>query len=100
MPKQNGKANPIKVPIAGLGRAGWEIHANIIRGRPDFQVVAAIDKMPERRAEAEKTFPGCVAYEEWKDFLKKPNGAELVVIATQSKAHAPMTRDALKAGMH
>jgi scyllo-inositol 2-dehydrogenase (NADP+) len=97
---QNSKSAPVKIAIAGLGRAGWAIHAEIIKGRSDFKLVAAIDKVPERRTEAEQTFPGCRAYEEWSDFLENPNGAEVVVIATQSGAHAPMTRDALKAGLH
>ncbi|MBI3832217.1 MAG: Gfo/Idh/MocA family oxidoreductase [Planctomycetes bacterium] len=91
---------PVKVAIAGLGRAGWSIHAMGLKGRQDFQVVAAIDKQPERRAEAEQTFPGCKGYEEWKDFLANPNGAELAIIATQSVAHGPMSIEALKTGLH
>jgi predicted dehydrogenase len=100
MAKPNRGTGPIKVAIAGLGRAGWNIHAMTIQKRPDFQLVAAIDSAPERRSEAESTFPGCRAYEHWKDFLKDPNGAELVVVATISTLHAPMTIDALKAGLH
>jgi len=96
-PKAEG---PVKVAIAGLGRAGWAIHAEALKPRSDFQVVAAIDQVPERRKEAEATFPGCKAYEDWKTFLKEKNGAELVVIATQSVAHGPMSIEALAAGLH
>jgi predicted dehydrogenase len=98
--KRNYGNGPIKVAIAGLGRAGWSMHAETIRKRPDFQLVAAIDSVAERRSEAERTFPGCRVYEKWKDFLKDPNGTELVVVATISTLHAPMTIDALKADMH
>lgn len=98
--KSNRGSGPIKVAIAGLGRAGWGIHAMGIQKRTDFQLVAAIDSAPERRREAETTFPGCRTYEHWKDFIKDPNGAELVVVATISTLHAPMTIDALKAGLH
>ena len=100
MASKQKSTGPIKIAIAGLGRAGWDIHAGIIKGRSDFKLVAAIDKVAERRAEAEATFPGCRAYENWADFIKDPNGAEVVVIATLSATHAPMTRDALKAGLH
>ena len=98
--KINRGTGPIKVAIAGLGRAGWGIHAMIIQKRSDFQLVAAVDSAPERRSEAETTFPGCRAYANWKDFVQDPNGAELAVIATISTLHAPMTIDALKAGLH
>jgi len=91
---------PVKIAIAGLGRAGWGIHAVALKSRADFQVVAAIDAQPERRQEAEQTFPGCRSHAEWKDFLKDTNGAELVIVATQSHMHGPMALEALKAGLH
>ena len=93
-------AGPIKTAIVGLGRAGWSIHASALKNRPNFQVVAAIDAQPERRQQAEQTFAGCRSYAEWKGFLKDTNGAELVIVATQSHMHGPMALDAFKAGLH
>src|SRR5579862_9842401 len=93
-------SDPVRIAIAGLGRAGWEIHAKAIKPREGFKLVAAIDREAERRKEAESTFPGCRAYSEWADFLKQPNGAEVVVVATQSNLHAPMAIEALGAGLH
>lgn len=91
---------PVKTAIAGLGRAGWGIHARILKTRQDFQLVAVIDPEAERRAEAERDFPGCKGYADWKKFLDDPNGAELVIVATASIAHVPMSIDALKKGFH
>ncbi|MCZ7648502.1 MAG: Gfo/Idh/MocA family oxidoreductase [Planctomycetota bacterium] len=96
---------PVKTAIAGLGRAGWNIHGRAIKqrqeqGKRDFDVVAVIDPLDERLKEAEATFPGCKGFKDWKTFLKEKNGAEFIVIATQSVAHGPMSIDALKAGLH
>ncbi len=96
---------PIKTAIAGLGRAGWNIHGRGIlnrrqSGKLDFEVVAVIDPMDERLKEAETTFPGCKGFKDWQTFLKEKNGAEFIVIATQSVDHGPMSMDALKAGLH
>jgi scyllo-inositol 2-dehydrogenase (NADP+) len=93
-------SEPVRVAIAGLGRAGWDIHAKAIKPREGFKIVAAIDREAERLKEAESTFPGCRGYSEWPDFLKNTNGAELVVIATQSNLHAPLAIDAFGAGLH
>ena len=99
-PSSTPSTTPIRTAIAGLGRAGWKIHALTIQKRTDFQLVAVIDQDAGRRAEAESTFPGCRAFADWKVFLKEKNGAEFVVIATPSIAHGPMSIEALKAGLH
>src|SRR6202035_812029 len=93
-------SDPVRVAIAGLGRAGWSIHAMGLKPREGFKIVAAIDREADRLKEAETTFPGCRGYKEWSDFLNEPNGAELVIVATQSSLHGPMAIEALNAGLH
>src|ERR687885_502532 len=52
----------VRVGIAGLGRAGWGIHANALAALPDkYRVVAAVDADESRQAEAQARF-GCRAY--------------------------------------
>ena len=51
-----------------------------------------------RLAEAETEF-GCRTFADWKSFLRNST-AELVVIATQSKDHCWMAREAIAAGKH
>lgn len=100
MSKNSGKnSGPIRTAIAGLGRAGWGIHVQGIKDRDDFKIVACIDPEPERRKEAENLL-GARTYSDWKSFLKDTNNTELVIIATASNMHTPMSIDALKAGLH
>ena len=89
---------PVKIAVAGLGRAGWDIHVRALRGRQDFAIVDVIDVDDNRLAEAKKEF-NCATHTDWKEFLKN-HVAEMVVVATQSKDHAPMSIEALKAGLH
>ena len=47
----------VKVGIAGLGRSGWNIHANILdKLRDKYEVVAVTDPLEDRRREAVKRF--------------------------------------------
>ena len=100
MAKRNGKSDgPIRTAIVGLGRAGWGIHVAGLKDRNDFKIVTCIDPEAERRKEAEDTL-GCRTHADWKEFIKNPADAELVIIATASGMHVPMSIDALKAGLH
>ncbi len=89
----------IKVGIIGQGRSGWDIHGIALQ-RPKlkelFEVVAVCDKLSDRTEDAVKAY-GCKAYTDYKDLLKDPK-VELVVNATQSVDHIPVSIEALKAG--
>jgi len=88
----------IKVGIAGLGRAGWGIHAQALAGLPElFNVAAVCDPDRERQAEAQDRF-GCRAYDDLDGLLTAD--VELVVVATPSQMHADDTIQALQAGKH
>jgi predicted dehydrogenase len=89
----------IKVGIAGLGRAGWDIHANAVADLMDqYAVVAVCDPDPSRQAQAEERF-GCRAYAEYAD-LVADDQIELVVVATPTQLHAKNAIAALQAGKH
>jgi predicted dehydrogenase len=92
------KSGAIRTAIVGLGRAGWDIHVRALRGRKDFVITDAVDLERSRLQEAKAEF-GCRTYRDWKEFLRKSD-AELAVIATPSSDHAPMSIEALRAGMH
>lgn len=89
---------PIRMAVVGLGRAGWDIHIRAIRGRKDFVLTDVVDVEKSRLKEAGDEF-GCRTHTDFRGFLKD-NEAELVVVATQSKDHAPQSIKALKAGLH
>jgi len=89
----------VTVGIAGLGRAGWSIHAEHLALLADrFRVVAVSDPDPARRDEARARF-GCRAYADYADMVR--GGAiEVMVVASPSHLHAEHTTMALQAGMH
>jgi len=93
-----GKSGAITVGVAGLGRAGWDIHVAAMRGRKDFVITDVVDLEQARLAEAKAEF-GCRTYKEWKRFLRESD-CELVVVATQSHDHARQSIEALRAGRH
>jgi predicted dehydrogenase len=91
--------NPIETVIAGLGRAGWDIHwRQLLKDHPAYRVVAVIEPLAERRREAEAEI-GCRSYASFLDFLADPSG-ELVVIATPSGGHGPESVACLEKGLH
>ena len=88
----------IQVGIAGLGRAGWGIHAQALDGVPELFTVAAVcDPDTERQAEAQERF-GCRTYNDLEGLLT--DDVDLVVVATPSQRHAQDTMRALQAGKH
>ena len=89
---------PINYAVVGLGRAGWGIHVNNLRGRDDAKIVAVVDGLEERRNEAAKEF-GCKTYDNITDMLKQAD-VEVVTVATPSVAHGPNSIEALQAGKH
>ena len=90
---------PIETVIAGLGRAGWDIHwRQLLNGHPAFRMAGVIEPMAERRAEAEDEM-GCRGYASLHEFLADPVG-ELVILATPSGGHGPEALACLQAGFH
>lgn len=90
---------PINVGIAGLGRTGWNNHANAFAHLPgQFRVVAVCDPDPERQAEAIERFD-CFAYASYEE-LVADKAVELMVVATPSNLHAEQSIAAMRAGQH
>lgn len=99
MPQPNTNTLPIKAGIAGLGRSGWDIHADAIAALPDqFTLVAVCDPDVTRQEEATERF-GCRAYADYAD-LVADDEIELMVVATPTQLHASHTVAALQRGMH
>jgi scyllo-inositol 2-dehydrogenase (NADP+) len=87
---------PIRVGIAGLGRAGWNAHYGELKHKPEhFIVMAVTDPIPLRRQTAEEN--GIRAYETIEEMVQDPD-IELVDIATRSSDHYAHGMLALAAG--
>ena len=82
--------NPIRTAIAGLGRSGWNIHANLLAPLSNlYEVAAVVDGEQSRRAEANQRF-GCSTHTEFGDLVKNGD-IELIVVALPSFLHADLT---------
>jgi len=88
---------PVRVGIAGLGRAGLEMHYTELAKIPElFKIVAVCDPMKERRDIVRDVYPECRSYRRYEDLIDDPD-IELVDIATRSDEHCEHAIQALKA---
>src|SRR5438105_13979918 len=87
---------PITVGIAGLGRAGWSLHALGVDAHPSIRLAAVTDPEPQRRRAATERF-GCRAHETYEE-LVADHDVELMVVATPSHLHGPLSCAAPAAG--
>jgi predicted dehydrogenase len=89
-------AEPVKVGVLGLGRSGWSIHVEGVTQYPNYKLVAVADPEATRREEAKTKF-GCETFET-PEALIESSDAEVIVVATPSHTHAPLSIAALEAG--
>ncbi len=88
----------IRVGIAGLGRSGWNLHADALSRLPEhYQVAAAMDLSEPRRAEAEARF-ACDTFATFAALATAD--VDLIVVATPSPFHTEHAVAALGAGKH
>lgn len=89
----------IRVGIIGQGRSGRDIHGLYFSTDPKrFKIVAVADILKDRRQRAAREYH-CDVYADYHALLKRRD-IDLVVNATPSYLHAPVTVDVLKAGFH
>ena len=87
---------PIRIGIAGLGRAGLEMHCPELDLYPElFKIIAVCDPIKERRDVVVERYPECRTYRRYEDLLADPD-VELIDIATRSDDHAAHAMQALK----
>ena len=90
-------ANPIKLALVGVGRAGWGMHTRELENKQDkYRYVAACDLLPERVEKMVEKY-GCKGYSNIDDLLADSD-AEIVCIATRSCDHYEHGIKVLKAG--
>lgn len=89
---------PIRIGLAGLGRAGVNMHLAELEARPSqFCIAAGCDVIPERVADFKKRFPEAAGYADADEMFADP-GLEMVALAMPSRLHVDMARRALAAG--
>lgn len=89
----------IRVCILGQGRSGRDIHGHYFLTQKDkFKIVAVVDILEDRRKRAESEY-GCETYSDYHDIFER-NDIDLVVNATPSYLHVPITLDLLNRGFN
>jgi scyllo-inositol 2-dehydrogenase (NADP+) len=89
----------IRVGIIGQGRSGRDIHGTHLATLPGkFRIVAVADALEDRRQRAETEY-GCESCATPAKLLARDD-IDLVVNASPSRFHVPLTLAALKAGHH
>ena len=90
----------LNVAIMGYGRSGCDIHSAFFRSQNNdiVNVVAVVELDPAREAVAKQHF-GCDTYSDYKELLNRKD-IDLVVNASYSHMHYPITLDLLNHGFN
>ncbi|TMV44386.1 Gfo/Idh/MocA family oxidoreductase [Paenibacillus mesophilus] len=92
-------ASVLKVGIIGQGRSGRNIHAETLRKLTDrYAIVAVSDEVEQRRQMAASDF-GCAVYADYREMMNR-NDLDLIVNATPSHLHVPVSLELLEAGFN
>lgn len=87
----------LKIAIIGQGRSGRDIHGAFLKREENvyYQVAAVVETDEARRLRAEREYPGCTVYGDYRELFGRTD-IDLVVNATYSQMHYPITLDLLE----
>ena len=72
----NTKMKQIRVAILGQGRSGRDIHGlHLKKDTERFKVAAVVEPFDIRRERAEKEYPGCDTYSDYRSMSLRSNSA-------------------------
>ncbi len=91
----------LKVAIIGQGRSGRNIHGRhfLSEANTQFDVVAVVDAIEYRREKAAREF-GCKVFETYQELFALKDEIDVVVNASYSQLHYPITMDLLNHGFN
>ncbi len=91
----------LNVAIIGQGRSGRNIHGTYFKSEANTNYVVkyVVDKDPVRRARAEQEYEGCKAFATYQELFVIKD-IDLVVNASYSEMHYPITKDLLEHGFN
>ena len=90
---------PIRVAVVGYGLAGRVFHAPLVAAQPDLEVAAVVTGDPARAAAAAADHPRARVLPSADAVWDDPGMVNLVVVAAANRAHVPLTRAAIAAGL-
>jgi predicted dehydrogenase len=89
----------LRVAIAGFGLAGRRFHAPLVAATPGMRVAAIVTADPDRAAAAAREHPGARVVAEAGRLWDRPGELDLLVVAAPNRAHVPLARAAIAAGV-
>ena len=90
----------IRTAILGQGRSGRDIHAAGLRDLCEkYETAFIVDPLEKRRERAKKE-SGCVIYSDYRELFSHNSEIDLVINATPSHLHVPVTLDLLNHGFN
>lgn len=90
----------LKIALIGQGRSGKNIHGKYLRSEDNryYEVAYVVDADEYRRNRALELYPGCVALADYTELYDHHDDIDLVVNASYSEMHAPITKQLLLHG--
>ncbi len=89
----------IRAGLIGYGLGGAAFHAPFIATTPGLTLEAIVTTNPERRAQAERAYPGARLFSSADELFAAPRPVDLVVVTTPNRSHIPLAMSALGAGL-
>jgi predicted dehydrogenase len=90
----------IRVALVGFGLGGSVFHAPLIARTPGLRLDAIVTGDPERQARARAEYPETHLVDSPDRLWEQADGLDLLVVAAPNRAHVPLARAALDAGLH
>jgi scyllo-inositol 2-dehydrogenase (NADP+) len=95
-----GAVTAFRTALIGYGVAGEFFHAPLIAAETGLVLATVVTGDAERAARARERHPGIAVVEAADELWRSPEEHDLVVVAAPNRAHVPLARAALGAGLH
>lgn len=91
----------LNIAVIGQGRSGRDIHGLYFKSEANvyFDVVAVVERDPERRKRALEEIPGCEVFEHHSELYGRKD-IDLILNSTYSNEHYDVTKDLLENGFN
>jgi len=90
---------PIRVALLGYGLAGAVFHAPLIAAVEGLELAGIVTRDHERRARARRDHPGAALLSSPEEVWERAGNLDLVVVAAANRAHVPLARASIEAGL-
>jgi scyllo-inositol 2-dehydrogenase (NADP+) len=90
---------PIRVALIGYGLAGAVFHAPLIASVEGLELAAIVTQEDRRRTRARRDHPGAALLDSPEQVWQRAGDLDLVVVAATNRAHVPLARSSIEAGL-